>query len=273
MYYTINNPVIFYYYEIYNIKEKFTNLKILTNIYDNLNNTIYTTAQKLFTNVGSQVKVGTINLSNYITGSYTIEVRIVDSLNNNIYSTNKKFFYYNPDKIVNTATNLKSIEFIKSEFNLLSEEEVNDMFDKMTYILQSKQVKEFSLLHNLEAKRKYLYEFWLNYEQNNEYNLTKDIYFQRVDIANKRYVAGKKPGWKTDRGRVLILYGEPSEYERFPNDLENKPYEIWRYNEIEGGVFFIFADINGFGDYQLITSTKRGEMYDDYWQNKIRVIR
>jgi len=96
---------------------------------------------------------------------------------------------------------------------------------------------------------------------------------ERVQIANKRYSAAKKEGWKTDRGRVYILYGEPSEYERFPSDLETRPYEIWRYNEMEGGVYFIFADIKGFSDYELLTSTKRGELNDEYWQQKIQVIR
>ena len=44
-----------------------------------------------------------------------------------------------------------------------------------------------------------------------------------------------KIGWKTDRGRIFILYGEPSEIERFPNQMDTKPYEIWHYNDIEGG--------------------------------------
>ena len=47
-----------------------------------------------------------------------------------------------------------------------------------------------------------------------------------------------KVGWKTDRGRVYVLYGEPSEIEKFPNQMDQKPYEIWHYNDIEGGVYF-----------------------------------
>lgn len=273
MYFTINHPVLFYYYEIYNITKNNKSIKLLTNIYDNLNNSIYNNTQSISNEYEAQVKVGVINLTSFNTGSYTMEIKIIDSIKNTVYSSTKKFFYYNPEKIVNNISSNKSVDFIKSEFNLLSEEEANDMFDKMTYILQKKQINEYNNLNSLEAKRKYLYDFWLEYEKNNEYNLTKDIYFQRVDVANKRYVAGKKQGWKTDRGRVLILYGEPSEYERFPNDLETKPYEIWRYNDVEGGVYFIFADISGFGDYQLISSTKRGELYDEYWQQKIRVVK
>ena len=80
-----------------------------------------------------------------------------------------------------------------------------------------------------------------------------------------------KEGWQTDRGRVYMIYGEPSEIERFPNETNTKPYEIWHYNEIEGGVVFIFGDITGFNDYQLLHSTKRGEIRDDYWMRRIAV--
>ena len=52
---------------------------------------------------------------------------------------------------------------------------------------------------------------------------------------------------------------------------ETKPYEIWRYESIEGGVIFIFGDITGFSDYQLLHSTKRGELRDEYWVRRIAV--
>jgi hypothetical protein len=49
-----------------------------------------------------------------------------------------------------------------------------------------------------------------------------------------------------------------------------KPYEIWFYNEIEGGVQFIFGDISGFGNYELLHSTKRGEVNDPDWERRLR---
>jgi hypothetical protein len=79
-----------------------------------------------------------------------------------------------------------------------------------------------------------------------------------------------KEGWQTDRGRVYILYAEPDEIERFPNSGDSKPYEIWHYNQIESGVIFVFIDRNGFGDYQLVHSTKRGELQDESWQKYLQ---
>ena len=42
--------------------------------------------------------------------------------------------------------------------------------------------------------------------------------------------------------------------------------EIWHYYAIENGVDFVFVDRTGFGEYQLVHSTKRGELRDDDWQ-------
>ncbi|UCH65583.1 MAG: GWxTD domain-containing protein, partial [Ignavibacterium sp.] len=71
--------------------------------------------------------------------------------------------------------------------------------------------------------------------------------------------------------RVYLIYGEPSEIDRYPNQTDSRPYEIWSYQDIEGGVIFIFADLTGFSDYLLIHSTKRGELRDDSWERRIMV--
>jgi len=55
------------------------------------------------------------------------------------------------------------------------------------------------------------------------------------------------------------------EVERHASEGVSKPYEIWYYYQIKNGVQFIFLDKNGFGDYDLVHSTKRGELYDEGW--------
>jgi len=93
---------------------------------------------------------------------------------------------------------------------------------------------------------------------------------QRILSANQRYRAMGREGWRTDRGRVLMIYDEPNEIERFPSAQNNKPYEIWYYYSIENGVQFIFIDRSGFGDYVLVHSTKRGELQDEEWQRYLQ---
>lgn len=99
---------------------------------------------------------------------------------------------------------------------------------------------------------------------------TRAEYLRRVEKASQRYRAFSKPGWRTDRGRVNILYGEPDEMERVPNSENSKPYEIRKYLQIEIGVEFVFVDRSGFGEYVLVHSTKRGELKDEGWQRFLR---
>ena len=53
--------------------------------------------------------------------------------------------------------------------------------------------------------------------------------------------------------------------------MDMKPYEIWLYNDLQGGVSFDFADLYGFSDYLLLNSTARGEYKDDNWQSRITI--
>ena len=90
-------------------------------------------------------------------------------------------------------------------------------------------------------------------------------YIQRVTYANTNLGVAFHPGWKTDRGRVYIVYGAPDDIERYANSQESLPYEIWHYNNLSGGVIFVFLDRSGTGFYELVHSTYKTEMQDPNW--------
>lgn len=75
-------------------------------------------------------------------------------------------------------------------------------------------------------------------------------YYARISYANDNF-STSTPGWETDRGRVLAIYGRPSEVERHAFEEDGTPYEIWYYNHL--GKRFVFRDEYGFGDYRLTT--------------------
>jgi hypothetical protein len=87
-------------------------------------------------------------------------------------------------------------------------------------------------------------------------------YYQRVAYANEHFAFANREGWQSDRGRVYIKYGEPDYILREPSTREYRPYQIWFYDDVEGGVRFLFMDESGFGDYKMVSSTMRGEIYD-----------
>ena len=235
----------------------------------------FVASKNLSRNSNTRVEVGSQILSNFPTDSYTFVIALIDSLSSTGISTAKKFFVYNPDIVVVDTFETSTTPVLSSTFGSMSEDELDDLFEKSRYLATKTEIDKYERLSNVEGKREFTFEFWKVKEEtfgtaqgNNEFYRT---YLQRIDLCNQRYSTMGKQGWKTDRGRVYLLYGEPTEIERYPNQLETRPYEIWQYTEIEGGVNFVFADLTGFSDYTLVHSTKRGELRDDNWQRRIVV--
>ena len=161
---------------------------------------------------------------------------------------------------------------MSSEFGVLSEEECDDMFEKSKIIASSNEIDQYEILDSLSSKREFLFNFWLRRDDQpqtplNEFKIT---FFSRINIAFERYSTVTTPGYNTDRGRVYARFGEPDEIERHPNETDSKPYEIWFYNQIEGGVYFVFGDYTGFNNYELLHSTLRGELQDPQWMRRLR---
>jgi GWxTD domain-containing protein len=271
-----SQPALFFYTEIYNLQSpslKSSQIKMNQFLYNSKGKLIKEKSKLLSRNSSTRVEVGSYILSNYPTDTYTLLIALIDSAGNLGISTAKKFFIYNPDIIVADSFEVAATSVISSAFGSMSEEELDDLFEKSRYIATNDEIEKYKKLSTADGKKEFMFEFWKAKDSNtestqNEYFRT---YIQRVKICDERYKSMGKEGWQTDRGRVFLLYGDPTEIERYPNQLETRPYEIWQYTEIEGGVYFVFADLTGFSDYQLVHSTKRGELRDDNWSRRIAV--
>lgn len=89
------------------------------------------------------------------------------------------------------------------------------------------------------------------------------------------FKCGKQKGYYSDRGRVYLQYGAPSQRSMQPNEPNAYPYEIWQYyrtTDASTGAFFSnrkFVFVNKMlGDecYMLIHSDMRGELNNPRWQ-------
>jgi len=264
-------PIVYYYTELYNLLTSKGNVDLHSFVY-NAGGSVVFSKKKSFTNKSeSRVEVNTINISKMPTGAYTLVLVATDSTASKKTYSSKKFFVFNP-AIADTAfKQMGNSDFMASQFAIFSNEECDILFAKSKYLAGRNQIEQYKKVNSIEGKREFLYKFWKEKDETPETpeNETFINYFARVEQANQKFSAMKKEGWKTDRGRVFLIYGEPSEIERYPNQLDSKPYEIWQYHNLEGGVIFVFGDLTGFSDYQLINSTMRGELRDDTWQRRI----
>lgn len=271
-----NQPVLFHYFELYNLKDENNNvpLKLNTVVINSRREIFFSKTKDISKNTNSRVEVGTVLINKFPTDTYTIIISLYDSTKNFSIASSKRFYVLNPSVAINDSSFGEITDVFSTHFGAMSEEELDDLFDKSKYIATSQEIDQYNSLTEKEGKQKFIYQFWNARDTEpstpqNEFYLN---YQKRIEISNQQFAALGKKGWKTDRGRIFLKYGEPSEIERFPNQIDTKPYEIWHYNEIEGGVIFIFADLTNFSDYQLIHSTARGELRDDNWYRRIRSI-
>ncbi len=265
-------PIIYYYAEVYNIPDSagdslFTVEYQVRDSYGQVKKT-RTTTRKKFGN--TSVEVGTVNGSDLKTGAYTFIFTVLDTGAHEYATTSRRFFVYNPGLGApeSPGSNLAGASMLSSVFATMDMNEINREFSEARYIATSREIEEFNELQSLPAKRQFLYDFWQkrNPDPVGNTNSYRIEYLKLVAYANDHFSVGKTAGWKTDRGRVYIMYGKPDQIDRHPNESNSKPYEIWYYNSIQGGVSFDFIDKTGFGDYTLVNSTARNEIHDDNWQ-------
>jgi len=151
-------------------------------------------------------------------------------------------------------------------------EEVKRFKQDVTYIATTAELKMFDEL-NFVGKKNFMEEFWRRRDLNPETpeNEFKIEHYRRINAAIFRFSLTQESGdgWNMDMGRVYIKYGEPSEIERNPSSQGTKPWERWNYHDLEGGVYFIFVDEDGYGMYRLVHSDKKGEISYPQWEDLI----
>jgi len=272
----INFPVLFFYSELYNVNKgkNAEHLKVDHLLVNANNKKVYAKTKFITRNNSSVVDVGAIKVNKFPTGVYNLIVACTDTVSNFSIASLKKIYIYNPGILDTTVNQMKAYSLLTTELAVMSNDELNKMFAESKYIANSLEIKKWDKISTIEGKRRFLQRFWKTRDEDTStpQNEAMTEYFERVKYADEHFKnISRKEGWMTDMGRVYIVYGEPYEIERHPNDLSLKPYEIWFYDKMEGGVIFAFGDQTGFGDYRLLHSTKRGELEDPNWKQKLDV--
>jgi GWxTD domain-containing protein len=124
--------------------------------------------------------------------------------------------------------------------------------EQLQYIAKDNEMADLKSGATLAEKQQKFLEFWKkrSLNPNAPRNEKMALYYARVEYANKHF-SRYREGWRTDMGLVFILLGPPSNVERFPFQIDEKPEEVWQYYDLN--YQFVFRDENGFGDYRLLT--------------------
>ncbi len=97
-------------------------------------------------------------------------------------------------------------------------------------------------------------------------------YKKLIQIVERDYGTGLFEGFRTDRGRVFLKYGQPNAVVSKPNEPNEYPYEIWQYYKIDNlsNKRFVFYNPTMVGnDYVLLHSDMIGELFNNRWQQEL----
>ena len=154
-------------------------------------------------------------------------------------------------------------------FDNLGEAALDSMYAPLVYLMRDGERGVFENL-TVEGKRRYLVEFWRRRDPTPETpdNPLRDVYYRGVRHANSAFREGgaaQIPGWRTDRGRIYLKYGEPNDALRRPM-ASPRPFEAWIFTQ-NRRLWYVFMDRTGLGHYELIgTNDLTERSVDANWQ-------
>jgi len=164
-------------------------------------------------------------------------------------------------------------EKTKKEQQKAFHQEISKVYKKwldedVRYIITDEERSAFKQLSNDEERDNFIENFWARRDPTPDTveNEFKEEHYRRIAYANEHFAAGI-PGWRTDRGRIYIVYGPADEIDSHPSggsynrpqeegggETSTYPFEDWRYRYIEGigqEIIIEFVDTCMCGDYHM----------------------
>jgi len=140
--------------------------------------------------------------------------------------------------------------------------------EDVRWIITNEELSAWKKLATNAERDAFIEGFWQRRDPtpDTEENEYKDEHYRRIAYANEHFAAGI-PGWRTDRGRMYIMYGKPDTIDSHPmggpymrpaeeggGNTETYPFEVWRYRYLEGigqEIEIEFVDPCGCGEYHM----------------------
>ena len=140
--------------------------------------------------------------------------------------------------------------------------------EDVRWIITDEELSAWKKLTTNVERDNFIEAFWQRRDPTpdtaeNEY---KEEHYRRIAYANEHFAAGV-PGWRTDRGRMYIMYGKPDSIDAHPmggpylrpseeggGETETYPFEVWRYRYLEGigqEIEIEFVDPCSCGEYHM----------------------
>lgn len=140
--------------------------------------------------------------------------------------------------------------------------------EDVRWIITDEELAAWKKLATNAERDAFIEAFWQRRDPtpDTEENEYKEEHYRRIAYANEHFASGV-PGWRTDRGRMYIMYGKADSIESHPmggpyqrtsdeggGSTETYPFEIWTYHYLEGigqNIEIEFVDSCQCGEYHM----------------------
>lgn len=154
-----------------------------------------------------------------------------------------------------------------------TEPELDVEFKRASWIATNSERNMWLNLSGADAKARFLTQFWGSRDEKPETpeNEFQKHYYGMAEQARIKFRSPMAPnGWDSDRGRVLLSYGQPDEIDRHPQDYNKFPYEVWTYRTL--GYEFVFVDKGQIGEYNIVHSNAPREVLHENWEKEYATV-
>ncbi len=150
---------------------------------------------------------------------------------------------------------------------------------EVQYFITEQERQVYQRLTTEEERERFMEDFWRRRDAGmGRPGAFREEVSRRVAYANEYFHAGIS-GWKSDRGRIYILYGPPNRRDARPmggrytkpanmggDTITTYAFETWEYDSIPGigqDITIEFVDRSGTGLYVLETDANKKDVF--YW--------
>lgn len=214
-----------------------------------------------------------VKIDSLETGSYTLRYHLLTTKKELVAFMEYDFDRYNErEKILSDASTIvldpqfqKSISEDSVQYYLASLIPISGTTDALN-------IKSLLKKRDSEASRKYLQSYWVQTTNNKSATEAWLKYKHQVVQVQKTFGTSILKGFETDRGRVYLQYGSPSNIIVRESSPSEYPYEIWQFDKIKNfsNKRFIFYNPDLVGNhYVLLHSDMIGELNNYRWEQAL----
>jgi GWxTD domain-containing protein len=212
-----------------------------------------------------------IDISSLPTGRYIVSYTI---LNRNMLELSTTSYEFERSNDFETGLFTDEIVLDPAFQNSIPQDSLGYFLEALIPISKTAEVKNIFAIakaKNEEQARRYIQQYWTRTTPQNPYEGWM-AYRAQVLLVERLYGNNFQEGFETDRGRVYLQYGAPTNIIIKDYSPTEYPYEIWQYNKI--GAFsnkrFIFYNPDLVNNaHRLLHSDMVGELKNPAWPREL----